>query len=291
MLARIARRVGATTTQLGVTAACLALLLAAIGYAFLADDRQDPMPRTGSPLPTTPDAVKYQVPHKTPGDDGEVRVVEKGYSPIKDSGGDDLVSYGAIVENTSRKMAAAFVLRLRIVDADGKNLVGRISDYALDSEPAFVMPGQRIGVSDCVYVKGPGVASVTMTVGEVAWYAVDPKRYYSAQLTGTVLKTGWQKGRGQVPHWSEDGIKAVPAGDSLVVEFEVESAYTKLLNRPNAAMIFRNAKGAVVGGAPRHPLGVYTQFPPGKSRHVIRVNYGPPAGIDLSTIELHPYPS
>jgi len=83
----------------------------------------------------------------------------------------------------------------------------------------------------------------------------------------------------------------VPAGDKLVVEYEAASAYTTLLVRPSAALVFRDKKGKIIGGAPRYPLDVYARFPPGKSRHTMRVEYGPPSGTDVSSIEFYPYPN
>ncbi|MGH3663913.1 MAG: hypothetical protein ACRDTQ_18910 [Micromonosporaceae bacterium] len=283
-----ARWIGATPAQLIVVATCLALLLAGVGYRLVADDGQDPMPPATRTVP--PDTTKYQVAEGSPGDNGKVRLVEKGYSPIRDSGDDNLVSYGAVLENTSQKRAAVVTVSLEILDAQGKSLVGKISEYALTRESALILPGKRTGISDCVYILSPDVASVEFTVTEVRWLNVDPQHRYSAELSAKLLKTGWQKGRGHTLHWDEEGISAVPDSDSLILKYEVDSGYTTLLTNPDMSAIFRDAKGAIVGGTIRSNVDVYSEFPPGASRHVLRVKYGPPEGIDLKRTELYPYP-
>ncbi len=265
------------------------LLLTTIGYRVVADDGQDPMPRTTRTSASQPDERKYTVPKESPGDEDKVRIVEQGFSPIKDSGNENLVSYGAILENTDRKRAAVVTLSLRIADKRGKSLVTRLSDYALTRVVTLIMPGQRTGIADCVYITSSDVAALRFTVTKVGWLTVDPKHRYSASLKASVLDTRVRKGHGDTLYWGKDGLRAVRTGDRLVVRFEVESDYTGLLGDPEVAVVFRNSKGAIVGGS-REIFDVYSEFPPGTSEHEMLVKYGPPEGIDPSRTGVYPYP-
>lgn len=296
-LAPITRLIGASASQIVVTGLCLILLFAAVANRAVADDGQDPVPEatnvTTRALEDLNRAQKYMSAKLTPVDKDKIRIVEQGYTPIKDIGDDNLVTYGAVLENTDPERVATVQVGVQILDRQGRSLIDALYTHRI---VRHLMPGQRGGVTDCVYLNGPNVATVRLTVEQVAWSPVDPKRWYSAPLSATLLDTGVRKGEGDTLYWGKGGMRAIPAGDDLLVRFEVTSGYAGVVDRrigvarPGVAVVFRNAAGAIIGGSDEI-FSVYAQYPPGRSEHTMQVKYGPPPGTDTSKIEIYAYPA
>jgi hypothetical protein len=62
--------------------------------------------------------------YEEPPDGGEIRVVEQGFTPGNSAPGDDHVSWGMIVENTSGYTAVNVALTVAYFDASGRSQSG-----------------------------------------------------------------------------------------------------------------------------------------------------------------------
>jgi len=242
-----------------------------------------------STQPPRPAAV---VPLPAAADGGQLRIVESGFSPLTDVAGEPMVTWGLIVENTSQVTAAMVGVSVDILDAGGRSLVPETSDYAKSRGISRIMPGQRAGIGDAVYVTGPGVASVSFHLGDPQWLPTGMLQIPVAPLAASQVETSRYMGSGTVPYWDENGIRILSDDQGLLrITFRVESGYDSILGDPSAQAIFRNAQGAIVGGTAPGDTDAWAIFPPGWSNQRIDVRDGPPATADLSRTEVYPYPS
>jgi hypothetical protein len=225
-------------------------------------------------------------------DGGELRIVESGFTPITDVAGEPMVTWGLVVENTSRETAASVTVNLDILDQHGDSLVTEISDYATTREISLVMPGQRAGIGDATYVTAPDVAEMSFRLDNPRWLPVANTVFPVAALTAGDIETSREDGRRVLMYWDEEGIRPVEAEHGpLVVQFRVESGYDRILDDPSAQAVFRDRDGTIVGGTHPGDTDLWTTIPPGWSIQRIRTGDGPPASADLARTEVYVYPT
>ncbi|ADD45622.1 hypothetical protein [Stackebrandtia nassauensis] len=274
-----------------------AILILVIGLAALVwfcsgMPFDDTPPHLSTPSPESTDTVPPDAPPTDkPSDDGEVRIVEKGYQPLVDVAGEPQVSWGAMVENTSEEMVAVVTLKLAILDGDGKSLNKEHGDYDLDPTVPVILPGQRVGIGDVVYMDSSGVAKVKLDVADVRWYPVDGQTGAFAELKVSKVKGSWVNQGQEVPYWGDDeiGAYADERGD-LLLRFRVDSGYERIVERPGGCAIFRDDNGKIVGASPLEALNLRAEIPPGWSKQHLIVTDGPPENFDASATKVYVYP-
>lgn len=273
-----------------VTVIVLAVIVCVVGGAYRLT-QPDATPHTSTP---SPDDSGGELPGAASSataasDDGEVTIVEQGHRRIADVAGAPQVTWGAMVENTSEEMAAVVQLKLAILDSDGESLNKKHGDYALDPRVPGVLPGQRTGVGDAVYVDSDGVDKVEIEIAEVTWYPLDNTNPDFAELQVSKVTTSWVNKGEEVPYWGDDGVGShVDRRGDLVVRFRVDSGYDRLVVRPGACAIFRH-DGEIVGGAPLDSMDSKAELPPGWSKQYLKVKYGPPEQIDEKQTKVYVY--
>lgn len=262
------------------------IVVSAPGQSNDTDKSATPSPSESSP---TKDE-KSLPPFDKPSDNGKVDIVEQGYDTIKDVAGDDQVSWGAMVSNTSDEMAATVKLELEILDSDGESLNKDSGDYALDPVVAEVLPGEKTGTGNVVYVDGPDVDKVKLRVKSVEWWPKNNQQHEFADIKVSKLDTEWVNKGESTPYWGDDEMGSyVDERGDLKISFRADSDFKQLLTEPGAATIFRNDDGDIVGGAPADNMDFSAQLPPGWSEQFITVKYGPPPDTDESSIEVYAY--
>lgn len=254
---------------------------------------EDSPPHLSTPSPdeTSTEAPEAGSSASAASDDGEVAIVEQGHRAITDVAGEPQVTWGAMVENTSEEMVAVVQLKLAIRDADGESLNKQHGDYALDPMVPAVLPGQRTGVGDTVYVDGPGVEKVDIEVQEVTWYPLGNASPDFGELKVSEVKSEWVNKGEEVPYWGDDEIGSyVNERGHLLLRFRVDSGYGRIIERPGACAIFR-LDGKIVGGAPVDSMNSRAELPPGWSKQYLKVKYGPPEKFDEAATKVYAYPS
>jgi hypothetical protein len=236
------------------------------GAAGCDGDPATPIP-TPSPTagPTGPPVPAAQAP-----DGGTVRVVEKGLSSMKDRDGKEMVSYGIVVENTSKDAVAVKTsATVRIIDAAGKAITDRTARATdVQREIGVVFPGQRVGIGGDTYVDRPGAATLTIEIGAAMWLPPGNRVIPVAKATAGEVKT---------EH----------SGGSAALTFTVTSEYDDLLDDPSAQAVFRDPSGKIVGGTAPHRTAASDQYRPGRSPGRINTTYGTPPGTDDSKTEIY----
>jgi hypothetical protein len=170
---------------------------------------------------------------------GGIRVVEQGLSQ---STVDGSVSVGAVLANTGREVAYRTRVTFELLDATGRP-VGAPDRTVV--EVPVLLPGQRIGVgSDEHPAAGARVASVRVVPGTTRWVPRDAVGASFTPVTATYLRT----------------VRPDPAAPSTVdVHYTAASANCRPLDEREAAVVFRDGGGAIVGGALVSP-GALTVF-------------------------------
>jgi hypothetical protein len=203
---------------------------------------------------------------------GGLRVTEQGFTQLGPNR--RTVSLGAVLENTSTRVAYRARVRFGYVDAAGRSAVTPNSPE-LSLEIPVILPGQRVPVGTWAYVrKGPLSTAVTIVdlrvvLGTVRWA---PSGGAFAQLSARPRTT----------------IRS--AGDPLsgTITYAVDSRYCRALSPRGVGVVFRNAAGTIVGGS--LDLGSAQQkCAPGTSVARALVIQSLPADIDERKTEIYPY--
>ncbi|HET6950316.1 MAG TPA: hypothetical protein VFI47_08075 [Acidimicrobiales bacterium] len=218
---------------IGVVAAALL-----IGLFFIMQDDGDDT-TTGNPGTNTTDATTPDTeppatfepsddtePDTNPSGNTELEVVESGFSNYMGGFDQDELkaSYGFIVENKGDETATDVDISVSIYDEAGAVL-------SSEQHTIYVIrPGEKFGVGDEIY------SGLTARVGKIEVQIGEPSPYAT-----------------EVP--DEGGLTAEGVSTAaeeyggLTTTFTVKSTYAQQLDSPYAYAIFRNANGAIVGGA------------------------------------------
>ncbi|MBC6462844.1 hypothetical protein [Actinomadura sp. HBU206391] len=182
---------------------------------------------------------------------GQLRLVDRGLSvfPGPANGAEftpevkaarrdwDVVSWGILIENTSRWVAAFTVVDVDLVDAAG--VVLSETDYRKRSKAETIVvlrPGERFGMGHTQPLEAPGrhpgkrlraPADLQVQIGRSTWFPPNSRYDEFARITASEIKT--------------------PQNPGLTVSFMMESAYATS-RRAWATSLFRNAAGKIIGG-------------------------------------------
>lgn len=239
--------------------ALIVLAVAAVtGAVVLTSGRDDRGQADGTRCLSTP-VPSFGVPTQTdaaPGGGG-LTVAEQGYGQIDEPGRNrapgETVSLGAVVHNTSSRVAYRTRVILRVLDAREQSVVADRSGELLRQEIPVILPGQRVAVGAWTFVREvraglpATVAAVQVRLDTTHWLPADGFK----QVT-TV-------------HRHTDRAAGEPASGS--VDFAVTSPYCQPLAPRGVAAIFRDNAGTLIGGTfaydnsrPRCQPGTHDEF-------------------------------
>lgn len=244
--------------------------LAVIGSLTAGCDGGSPPERTTENTP--PGQAATTSPAARSEDGGKVRVTERGFtSRVSEHDGHPKISYGFVLENTSKSNVVAFIPQIGFIDGSGRAL--KISEEKLRQPVVLIPPGQRRGVGNTFGLIAADKASrMNVRISEVEWYP-----------PGT-------SGTGPFPKITASRPEKVTREKAwLRLTFAATlSGRTPLVVTTYA--LFRDSAGKIIGGsAPRYrPV----QLKPGKSEHTIRTWDGVPdkAEIAEDRTEIYLYP-
>ena len=234
---------------------------------------------TPAPRPTATGPVRAV----TAPDGGTIRVVEQGFTAGTSRTGRPIVSYGFVLQNTSRHWTARnTVVRVSRTTATGRS----VTDYSLSpiwTVGAIMAPGQRAGVGQNGRVDLAGTTNVSIRFRTTVWTPAKTKLPVNgASLAPAALTAD------AVTTQRDPGGPGLPA----TVSFTVHSGYPIVLNKTWTDVIYRDVDGRIVGGTNTRLYGraLTTSHPPGSSRGRLVDQNGPPAGADLTRTGVYLYP-
>ncbi len=260
---------GRWRVALAVTLALITLQFSAACTGGRTDPASTPSARVSAPAaPSTRATVAS--------DGGGLRVVEQGLSTTRDAAGKEMITYGIIVENTSKELlAAATDVRIRLIDASGATITDLVAGgNEVVRKIAVLFPGQRAGIAADTYVDRSGTMELSVEIGDSTWLPAGDADSGLAKLTTSDVKT-----------------KRAISGPAATITFTVYSEYQELLDDPSAQAIFRDSTGKIIGGTGPARTNPRDQYRPGRSTGQINVKYGLPAGADDAQTEVYVSPS
>jgi hypothetical protein len=219
------------------------------------------------PTPTPTPSLTSQAPVEgvTAPDGGTLRVTEQGVSQIKDRNGQVMVSFGVIVENTSRNyLANNTKLTVRLTKASGVPVVDRVEHGQYTAFVTF--PQHRTGLGAQVYVGAPGTTRIQVRVGPSTWAPRGNALF--ADIAASDVRTQHTPG-------------------STTFSFALTSAYRRTVTGRYVNVILRDRSGLLIGGAGLGITRDCAAVPPGKSTCSIGTNYPLPAGAVDSRTEVY----
>lgn len=177
--------------------------------------------------------------HQAPADG--IRVVEQGFSQ---SAVDGSVGLGALLENTGTSVAYRTRITFRLFDAAHQLLPEAApSPAGLTAEIPIMLPGQRIGVADDTHPAGNAkVASFEVEPGATTWISRDALGKDFSPVNATYLRTGRPN---------------PDSNQTIAVYYRETSTNCRSLSNKGATALFRDARGAIVGGALASPGGLF----------------------------------
>lgn len=214
---------------------------------------------TSAPSPTAP------VTAATAPDGGTLRVAEEGISQIKDSTGKPMVSFGVVLESTSKTwIASGTAITVALADDSGKAVEDQIEHgkYSVHA----TLPQQKSGVGAQIYVGAPGATKLQVTIGTSTWY---PKSYPGlAAITASAVKTQRKT-------------------DTATFSFALTSAYGRSVNGQFINIIFRDQSGRLIGGAGLDLTKTCGTVPRGASTCTTGTTYALPDGTADARTEVY----
>jgi hypothetical protein len=233
---------------------------------------------SGGPVkPISPDETPTttETPFTTNGDDGQIVVVERGFSMIAKKNDFDRLSFGVVLENTNRAAVAFPAYLIKFLDAKGKQIRG-IDEISEWLSPPRVLPGGRYGVGGTIpYVSSQRLADIRVTITETTWIPNNTQGQFSKITAGQVRTER-------------------SAGAPTTLTFTIDSAFNKPVPGVDVSVIFRDTAGKIVGGVDHvvSRLSVNaTDVPPGRSIHEMELRDGTPAGADDDRTEVYAFPN
>lgn len=237
-------------------------------------DDPSPSPRaTGRPTPAP-------TVFTSPPDGGTLTVVEAGFSTVQGDGETPgAVSYGVIIENASGAAALNSFVSIWLIDSAGERIGGPASgEPSLRARLTRLLPGERVGVG----------ATEPSYDGEVADLQVEVEA--AAEWVSPLGSENWLL----QPVVARD-VATERGADSTTIAFTVDAGYTSemvpggLGSYGEYVAIFRDAAGAVVGGAGccAEPVGAAEVVTPGQSREELHLDHGVPARADDARTEVY----
>jgi hypothetical protein len=271
-IARQPRRRHATVV-VGVVVVVAAAVL--IGGLELSHPTRSAPPAAACIVATPPSTGGVAAASQAPGGGG-LRVDDQGFTQVGSGG--LTVSLGAVVENTSKRVAYRTRITFRVLDAHHGSAVAAGSGELLTQEIPVIVPGQRLGVGAWTYVRDApsgrpvAVAGFQLDLGATQWltqpggtgaFVQIATRHLSTQRSSVERETG-------------------------TVRYTAVSAYCRAVVSRGVATVFRDAAGKVDGGSldlDKSP----PQCQPGTSTGSTNAFRSIPPDIDDSKTESYPY--
>ncbi|MEV6843656.1 hypothetical protein [Actinoplanes sp. NPDC051411] len=234
-------------------------MLLAVGVAGCQNDNKE----EPTPAPTTSAAAP--VSGTTAPDGGSVRVAEQGLSQITDGTGRPQVSFGIVLESSSKAwIATGTSVTIALTDASGKTIDDQIEHGKYQAHAT--QPQARTGLGGQIYVSAAGATKLRVNVGASTWY---PKGYPDfAAITASKVRTERK-------------------GDSATYTFDLTSAYDRPVDGKYIDIIFRDEAGKLVGGAGVALTATCSSVPPGASSCTTGTKYPLPAGAADARTEVY----
>ena len=188
--------------------------------------RAEPKPTSASSSPTSRVNASNSL---TAPDGGKLVISETGVSPIKDTYGKSMASFGIIMQNTSRSwIANTSQVVVAFSDSSKKSITGPagVSSYS----PPGVLPGRKAGLGAQVYVGRGRVAHVQARVKSTFWIHVDSD---TAEITADNVRIA----------------RDTDNGHHGTLTFTVNSGFKSTVRGRSVNAIFRNSAGRITGGA------------------------------------------
>nr|MDT0657601.1 hypothetical protein [Micromonospora sp. DSM 115978] len=207
---------------------------------------------------------------------GGLSVTEKGFTQVGPDG--QTVSLGALLENTSARIAYRTRISFRVIDAGGASAVPANSGTFLVQEIPVILPGERVGAGSWTYVRDdPSGRPVTVSafevdIGATTWLP-------SEENPDSFAPVGAQ-------HRRTERSSVEP--QTGTVEYQVASPYCQALTSRGVAVVFRDAGGSMIGGSfeldnPR------LRCQPGASTESAGVARSLPPNADHGQTAIYPY--
>jgi hypothetical protein len=208
-------------------------------------------------------------------DQGQLRVVDYGFEMVQPDTSaleTNRVSFGVIVENTSKVQAAeGATLTIKLYDASNALVFGASGGQGrpYSEHLAAVYPGQRGGVGDELgatdaAIAGRTVVRMEVEVGTATWDTPDNV----ATATATDIKA------------------TTDSTGRLTITCSIMWNQANPWTAPVADAVFYNAAGKVIGGQRRSSPATVI-WPVGKSTQQVDFKRPPPKGADLSKTEVY----
>lgn len=174
-----------------------------------------------SELEAVLDTLRAPSPVKgVPGDGGEITVAEQGLSPLQD----DYVSIGAVLDNSSKTLAATAKVEFTVRDARGDDVGDRESFYG--SHSVYLPPGGTASLGAGGPLTETG-SELNISIKDVEWW---PPKQGLGKLTITDLEAA-------------QGFHA-----ETTIELNVDSTVEPAVAAPRAEVLYRDANGKLIGG-------------------------------------------
>jgi hypothetical protein len=250
---------------LAVTAA--ALLPAAVGCVSTPRGRD-----SGSAMICAVRQSPPTAPASPPG--GAVRVVEQGFTQL--GSGRSVVSLGAVLENTGEQAAYHTLIKFHVFD-EAHQPVSPAGSTQLIQEIPVILPGRRIGVGAFSYVvEGPHFTRATVASFEVEAVStqwVSPQRLASVAASNP-----------RTNHYRPQ------EAENAVINYTVTSGYCSELHSRGVVAVYRDARGAIVGGNLDWPgTSGRRACSPGSYDEWVGAQGALPPSTDDSRTEIYPY--
>ncbi|CAM3554832.1 hypothetical protein [Stackebrandtia soli] len=259
-------------------------VVAIVGVAFASVSASGDEPETIDETEQTVDPPVEEFTEAADG--GSVEIVEYGFTPVKDVAGDDQISWGVIVENTSADSVAIATVALAVKGEDGSSLTEG-TGWDVDVMTPLLAPGERVGIGSTSYIDDGEVADAKPTISAERWWLAADQPTAADAVDVSELTSDWVGAGDEVPYWGSDGIGSfVDTDGTLRLRFRVE-VEGEAIHSPRAVAIFRNEDGDIIGANRPDEIGSSTTIPHGWSYQEINVKYGPPPNTDADSIEIY----
>ena len=213
---------------LGAAAVVLLIFLVAGGGGDDDDDPTGPENPTETTEPNSPETTGPDGPETTePQGDGDVQVVDQGFSNFEDTFGEPGGSFGFILENTGDNILQSVETQVVIYGSGDRVITTK--DFTIGT----IRPGEKMGFGDEMYGEDlqDGIDHLEIQV-----------RNDSAELANPA----------DVPEGGFEVANVELTSDdyNMTVNFDLTSTYTvEEVGYPSTYVIFRDAGGEIIGAA------------------------------------------
>jgi hypothetical protein len=174
-------------------------------------------------------------PAASTGDSAGLKITEQGYTRMPS--GSTMVSMGAVIENSTDRVAYRTRVTFDVHNAAGTSVVWEKHRIWLVQEVPIILPGAKVAVGDAVALTDEArtdpnsVARISIAPAVTQWLAAGDGNNGFAPVTGKPAPSSTR---------DDDG--------SGFVRYNAESANCAPLLSRGTSLVFRDASGKIVGG-------------------------------------------